>query len=65
MLILGLEYDVGFLEELRGMSRDQILLEAVVNCRDLDTLYDLMMSNVGFYGMLADAIIDYLNELKR
>ena len=65
MLILGLDYDVGFLEELRGLTRDEILLEAVVNCRDLDTLYDLMMSNVGFYGMLADAIIDYLNELQR
>ena len=65
MLILGLDYDVGFLEELRGMTRDQILLEAVVNCRDLDTLYDLMMSYVCFYGMLADAIIDYLNELHR
>lgn len=35
MLILGLEYDIGFLEELRGLTRDQILLEAVVNCRDL------------------------------
>ena len=65
MLILGLEYDIGFLEELRGISRDQILLEAVVNCRDLDTLYDLKMSNVDFYGILADAIIDYLNELQR
>ena len=40
MLILGLEYDVWFLEELRGLSRDEILLEAVVNCRDLDTIYD-------------------------
>jgi hypothetical protein len=65
MLILGLEYNVGFLEELRGLSRDQILLEAVVNCRDLKMLYDLMMSNVGFDGVLADAIIDYLNELQR
>ena len=65
MLILGLEYDVEFLEELRGLSRDEILLEAVVNCRDPKLLYDLMMSNVGFYGLLADDIIDYLNELQK
>lgn len=62
MLILGLEYDTDFLESLRGLSSEQILLQVVVNCKDLDMLYDLVMANVGFYTTLLEAIIDYLND---